>query len=364
MSELDSFLKIKRIKAFQPGDQGFASYLYNNLNRFTQSDRPDLILENILSTKGNIGIEHTEISVFKEGKKGAQIKRSLRDLKKEIIKIDLEYMEISLIDIQPHYKKKLSLDDGRTFINNIVNSINSKTKKARKYIKFDSNIIWLDVEEFVIFHPTLLFNSRIKNALKDSGFDSILIGSGEELYYFDIKRLIDTNIYSNEKLTINTIKELSQTYKALKSIEPRFHISSGLANISENITENYISHIKLVFEESVVFSSVTRFFANNIELSVLANEKGSDGRIIRVELDKMTFEYELLKDQINMNHRLYLKKGDTFNSDIADKKSSNLQQCLTGVINIIIQENNVIEHYKYIPSFSDLRNMKIKELSI
>ena len=364
MSELDLFLKIKQIKAFILEDQDFANYLFNNLNRFSQNDMPDLILQNILSSKGSVGIEHTQVSIFKESRKGAKIKRSLRELKQEVIKVDLEYMELSLVDIQPHYKEKLRLDNGRTFIQNIVNAINSKSKKSKKYLKFDSNILWLDIEDFVTIHPTLVLNNQIKSALICSGFNSVLIGNSETLHYFNIRNLVKLNFPSNEKLLINTIQDLSQTYKALKSIHVKFNSTLGEAKISGNITENYISYVRFVFEGSVVFKPITRFFTNNIELPVKESKRVGDSRFVKIDMDGMILQFELMNNHINIRHTLKLNKGDKISSDIADKKSSLLQQCLTGVINIIVQEDDLIEHYKYVPSFDALRNMKFKEIDI
>ncbi len=363
MSELKSLKKLERIKAIDIKEKFTANYIFNNLRNFKQSDKPDIILQNVLITQQSIGIEHTEVSLFKEGKKGAEIRKSQKDLNSEQIKVELEYFEISCIDIQPHYKKKLKLDNGKTFVKNITNSIISKSKKSKSYKLFDLNILWIETEDFLEFHSTLLLNNKIKNALILSPFDSILIGNSNLTYYISKNLLKIINLPANENLVINTNKTFDQSYKVRETIQTTITATSNKTNISSNITENYTSYVKFMFEESTSLLPVSRLFANNIELNIIKCERSTTGnRIVTASTKNVILKFDISSSGISLNHTFKANKGDKFNLSLASKRSSLLQQCLTGVINIIIQEDNIIEHYKYIPSQEDINKWKIRAI--
>lgn len=362
MSELPVFKEIKRIVAIDTNEQSVANYILKNRSNFKQSDMPDLVFDNQLLSQNSIGIEHTEVSIFKEGKKGAEIRKSHRELSSEVIKIELEYIEISCVDIQPHYKRKLRLNDGKTLIDNIVNAIKLKSKKAKNYKSFNINILWIETEDFLEHHRTLPLNKKIKNAIDKCPFDSILIGNANLTYYISKKLLKNAAIPPVNSLAIHTNKNFDQTYRILKDTTVEITVTNNTTRISKNVTEHYAAYIKFKLNTTTPTPLVAKLFVNNLELNVTkADRDSSENWVVTATYDEITLNFNISNKKIEFNHSLKANKGDSFHLDLASKRSSTLQKCLTGVINIIIQENNTIEHFKHIPSQQNKSNWKIKE---
>lgn len=365
MSEKLILLKLKKIEALHSSDDHFVRKIKANLSFFRQADKPDLILNNSAPINFSIGIEHTSVSVFKENKKGAVVRHAARELKNEIFSVTFDFMNITCFDIHPHYRDKLNLDNGKTFQKNIISAIISKGKKFGKYQRFSHNGLWIETESFVDFHPVLLHEKEVKDAIVSSPFDFFMIGNNDKTILFT-KNLIlrsEVNQPIEKIITIHTGVINSSTYTLLEEDQIELRVQTNTATISKNIQEEYLALTEYTFTKLRSTTLLVRVFSHSKELKVENYEIINAQKIkITAKGEHVLLSFTLNKERIiDFNFSTAGKKGEIIYLSLANSKHSLKQRELTSVVHIFIQEDNSIKHYKYVPSLKDFDSCSITE---
>lgn len=309
---------------------------------------------------GNFGIEHTKVSPFLRSKKGDNFKRFDSLMKESLRKIDLPYFEYYYLDIEL-FTKKLGIEKNSNFAKNISESILEKSKKFKKYEKFEINGLWLEVPEYLFFFEkeTLLYliQDDIYNSIIESPFDFFLFGNESITHVFtknELLRLYKNNTSINRFLVTAIehfpffqikCKEIIQELK-----EQDVKMGCDEAQIIRISNDMYIPHSKKMFivfgiDDNKQFSNA-KLFSDNIELKVDSWSMKENTFIINFALDLVQGVLETdFKHMSNLNFKINLEAGESINFQKTDYKDSIKQKIFTATKRFFLYNESKYEIY-------------------
>ncbi len=366
MSEIEIFQKITNIKYVHDEDRDISMFIDSNRNNFKSSEMPDLFYDVPMGLIGSIGIEHTEVTIFKQNRKGSLYKQNKKRFKNEIFTGPLDFIEFSCSEIYPYYRKLLFIDNGRTFIENLKNAISEKSRKFDKYKKYKLNCLWIEVEDFIEVHHTFYHQYEIKKELVSSPYDTFIFGNSSDTILISKKSLLQNRPISiNGNLTINTGNINNTTYTLLKDgYELKLTTNSNTTRISKNVFEKYICFTQWHFEKYKSSKKNVKVYINAKEVDFIRIYEYLENQWeVHAKGKYVNYIFYLRNNQIShFSHRVTgAKKGDKLHFTIPSQDDSELQKELSGVVNIFIHKDNLVQHYKHIYSINDLDNLRITE---
>lgn len=355
-NELEKLYKLSNLQAATNDDADLLDFLktqiYNQSFEMCIPDPPDIKLSN------KIGLEHTEVSFFKETEKyGDKYKFGRKYIfgKKYSINI-YNYVQIESVDIKRFFDY-LDYNHSTYFEENIINAIEVKHKKMLKSVKdFKTVGLWIETPEFIHLEGinNFLLYDKFKNALSNSIFNFYILGNNHQCVL--IKKESIKNNFSNSELKYNFISEIGfSTLRILNDcrlFQPT-EINTGIYELEKNINYIYLNKRQIQTDELHPQEEI-KLFIEDIEAKISSYKISENQIILEYEIEniKVNEVFNLQMDIIvssETNMIIPVKKNETI--DVvkpAQINDSSTQRVLTGTLRIVIRKNNIISIYTYI----------------
>lgn len=360
--ELEHLYQAKSIKYFEKKghietDEYVKKIVDEIGNKNCQStEKPDI-------SGPNFGIEHTEAYPFKKSKKGDAYKRLEAEsmISDSVRVIKLNEFDISFIDFQM-FLEKLGIYKKSEFRENIISSIEEKSKKFLESKTFEKNGIWLEFPEYISFpnggsSTSYFMQDEIYNSMINSPFDFFLYGNQKE--YLVISKIKLTELKSCVKVEKNLNLDFSCNpetkfnpcifkYKGEEKIKivMIFDMNQDLYFIAEDICSIHISHIKLKIEGRTESDTQVYLYSDDIELEVKGWKKVGSDFVIKYDHPECSGEVRTdFIDKIDGHINAKFKKGDTIKIRASQHNDNDKQKIFSGTKRFVIDKGNSIDIY-------------------
>ncbi|MBV1908926.1 MAG: hypothetical protein KUG78_06355 [Kangiellaceae bacterium] len=311
----------------------------------------------------NFGIEHTEVYPFKKGRKGDTYKKLEAEniISDSVREIKLDEFEITFVDFHL-FLENLGIYKKSEFKENIVSSIEEKSKKFVNFDKFEKNGIWLEFPEYISFpngsgSTSYFMQDEVYSSMISSPFDFFVYGNQKGYLVISKNKLIELKPFVNVEKDINLDLSCNpQTefnpcvvrYKGKGKINATItaEINRDLYLIAEDVCSIHMSHIKVMIDGRDESDEKIYLYSDDVELEVKTWEKVDSNFIIKYSREGFSGEFVTdFTNKVESKFNSVFKKGDTIKVRTSQYDDNDRQKVFSGIKRFVIDKGNSIDIY-------------------